>query len=68
MQGVANLFFDSMVKPFMDAYYISIDVPTTVLIGTFYVSFGVIMSLVFDVLYSLLDPRIKIGSNKLSRT
>ncbi len=67
VQGVANLFYDSMIIPFGFGNYISIDVPTTVLVGTFYVSFGVIMTLVFDVLYTVLDPRMKIGSNKHSR-
>jgi ABC-type dipeptide/oligopeptide/nickel transport system permease component len=67
IQGVANLFYDSMILPFEFGNYISIDIPTTVLVGTFYVSFGVIMSLVFDVLYTVLDPRMKIGSNKYSR-
>lgn len=67
VQGVANLFYDSMIQPFGWGNYISIDIPTTVLIATFYVFFGVVMSLVFDMLYTVLDPRMKIGSNKFSR-
>lgn len=67
VNGVANLFMDSLLKPFMDHYIVYIDVPVTILIASFYVAFGIVMSLFFDFLSALLDPRIKIGSNKFSR-
>jgi len=64
IQGVANLFFDALLKPFMDAFYIRMDIPVAVLVATFYMSFGLVFCLIIDVLTSVIDPRIKIGSKK----
>ncbi|MFP4177446.1 MAG: ABC transporter permease [Acholeplasmataceae bacterium] len=66
MQGLANLFFDSLFRPFMSSYYVDIDIETTILISVFYAVFGMIATLLMDTFYVLLDPRIKIGSKKAS--
>jgi oligopeptide transport system permease protein len=64
VQGVANLFFDALLKPYMDHFYVNMDVPVAVLVATFYMSFGLVFCLVIDILTALIDPRIKIGSKK----
>jgi oligopeptide transport system permease protein len=66
VQGLANLFFDALFSPFMDRYYVNIDIETTILISVFYAIFGMIATLLMDTLYVLIDPRIKMGSKKTS--
>ncbi|MBI9009093.1 MAG: ABC transporter permease [Tenericutes bacterium] len=64
IQGVANLFFDSLLSPFMDGYYVFMDIPVAILIATFYMSFGLVFSLIVDIIQSFVDPRIRMGSKK----
>jgi ABC-type dipeptide/oligopeptide/nickel transport system permease component len=69
INGVANLFYDSFVLPYGDLpgiNFVSINVPIALLIVTFYISFGILMSLLFDCIHIWVDPRIKIGSNKFN--
>ncbi len=65
IQGLANLFMDAMFKPYMDIHYVSIDIYTTILIAVFYTTLGLIMALIIDVLYAVVDPRIKMGHKKV---
>ncbi|MGS0972761.1 MAG: ABC transporter permease [Candidatus Izemoplasmataceae bacterium] len=65
IQGLANLFMDAMFKPFMDIHYVLIDINTTVLIGVFYTTLGLIMAFIIDILYVVVDPRIKMGHKKV---
>ncbi len=61
IQGVANLFFDSLLMPFLEGYYVFMDIPVALLIATFYMSFGLVFSLLIDIIQSLIDPRINTG-------
>jgi oligopeptide transport system permease protein len=65
IQGLANLIMDAMFKPYMDIHYVSIDIYTTILIAVFYTTLGLIMALIIDVLYAVVDPRIKMGHKKV---
>ncbi|MFO7969932.1 MAG: ABC transporter permease [Candidatus Izemoplasmatales bacterium] len=62
--GVATWYLDSMYRPMMDTGYYSIVVPNAVIITMFYVTLGLVMTLIVDLLYGLVDPRIKIYSHK----
>jgi len=53
-----------MYRPMMDTGYYSIVVPNAVIITMFYVTLGLVMTLIVDLLYGLVDPRIKIYSHK----
>jgi len=66
INGVANLFFDSLLLPFIIPHIFSIyiNIPIVILIATFYIVFGIVMSLIFDFIHVWIDPRTKIGSNK----
>lgn len=64
MQGVANLFFDSLLRPFMDHYYVNIDVPVAVLVAAFYMTFGMVFCLIIDILTTFVDPRMNMRSGK----
>lgn len=66
IQGIANLYMDSLLRPFMSANYVSIDTNLVAVVTFFYASLGIVMSLVIDMLYVLVDPRIKIGRKKVS--
>lgn len=66
IQGIANLFLESLFKPFMDFHYISIDTNTVVIIGLFYSGIALTMALISDLLYALIDPRMKIGHKKVT--
>ncbi|MFP4178240.1 MAG: ABC transporter permease [Acholeplasmataceae bacterium] len=64
MPGLARLFFRSLFSPFMENTYVNVDVNVTVLIAGFYTLYGLIANFLVDISYSLLDPRIRIGSKK----
>lgn len=66
IQGVANLFMDSLLKPFLDFNYVNIDTNTVVVVSTFYASIALMMSLIADMLYIVVDPRMQIGHKKVS--
>lgn len=66
IQGVANLFMDSLLKPFLDnVKYIHIDTNMVAVVGFFYGSLALIMALIADMLYVVVDPRMKIGHKKV---
>lgn len=64
MPGISSLFFDSMAKPVVDTFHVSIHTPTAVIVSVFYMTLTVSIGLIIDILYMLLDPRIKIGSKR----
>jgi oligopeptide transport system permease protein len=64
MPGLARLFFKSLFSPFMESTYVNVDVNVAVLIAGFYTFYGLIANFFVDISYSLIDPRMKIGSKK----
>lgn len=66
VQGVANLFLESLFKPFLDFNVINIDTNTVVVIGFFYSAIAMVISLISDLLYVVIDPRMNIGRKKVA--
>ncbi|MFU8793466.1 MAG: hypothetical protein ACNA7K_05510 [Acholeplasmataceae bacterium] len=64
IQGIANLFLDSLFTPYLDSTYVNIDTSVIVLIGAFYTFMSLVAVFIMDITYVLIDPRIKIGSKK----
>ena len=64
MRGVATLLFTSMFRPGVDAYYITINTPMTVLISLFYATMTLVFLFLVDVMYAVIDPRIRVGQQK----
>jgi len=66
VQGVANLFLESLFKPVLDFNQVFIDTNTVVAIGFFYSAMALVISLVSDLLYAVIDPRMKIGRKRVT--
>lgn len=64
MSGVATLLFRSMFRPGGGFYYIAINTPMTVMICTFYATITLFFIFLMDILYAIVDPRIRIGKKK----
>ncbi len=64
MQGVATLLFDAMFQPNMGTYYIIINTPMTVLISVFYAAITLFFIFLVDIMYAVVDPRIRVGAHK----
>src|SRR5690554_3895593 len=64
--GIATWFKTSLVSPLGDGNYLSIDTYSLVMIGSFYTFLSLIVTFIVDIIYKFFDPRIKIGSKKLS--
>lgn len=64
IQGIVNLFLDSLFTPLFDTTYVNIDTSVIVLIGSFYTFMSLLAVFIMDITYVLIDPRIKIGSKK----
>lgn len=62
--GVAKLFLNSVYQPIMDTGYFLIDTNIVMLISAFYAVLALSASLFVDVFYSVLDPRMRIGSKR----
>jgi oligopeptide transport system permease protein len=62
--GVAALLFNSLFSPIMGAYYISVDINTTVLVCAFYSGLSMLLVLTADIVLAFLDPRVKMGAKK----
>ncbi len=67
IQGVANLFYDNLIVGFGFGNYVNINIPIAILVAVFYMSFALVFSLVIDILNTLIDPRIKIGSKSFKQ-
>jgi ABC-type dipeptide/oligopeptide/nickel transport system permease component len=63
--GVSVLLFQSLFSPMMDFYILAIDIPVAVLVCLFYTGLGLIVILVIDLIYPLIDPRINMQKSKL---
>ena len=64
IQGVSNLFLDSIVVPTSMYSYLYIDVNVVVAIGILLYGMIMITSVVTDISLSILDPRIRITGKK----
>ncbi|MDY0139248.1 MAG: ABC transporter permease [Candidatus Izemoplasmatales bacterium] len=65
IQGIANLFLDSIIMPTSMYSYLYIDVPVVVAIGILLYGTIMVTSLFADISLSILDPRIRITGKKL---
>jgi len=64
IHGAARLLYDSFIFPTMDYIVIMVNVEVAFVVSVFYVGISLIMYFLFDLLYFIIDPRIKIGSRK----
>ena len=64
MQGTATLLFRSMFRPGVGSYYIAIHTPMVVLISTFYALFTLLFIFFIDIIYAIIDPRIRVGEKR----
>ncbi len=64
VHGLSLLLYRSLFAPMFDFYMLRIDIPVAVLVGTFYAWMGIMMTFIVDLLYPLVDPRIRIGSTQ----
>ena len=62
--GVASWFLRSLVTPNMDSFVLYIDPSVVLMISAFYSALSLIFSLAIDILYCVIDPRIRMGSKK----
>ncbi|MFW5794584.1 MAG: ABC transporter permease [Bacillota bacterium] len=65
IRGLAAWYLDSMHRTIFDTGYYYIIIPNAVIISMFYVLIAVVFTLIVDLLYGLVDPRIKIYSKKV---
>lgn len=65
IQGMANLFFDSMIIPGEMFSQIIIDVPVVVAIGSIFFTVVAVFGLITDFLIVWMDPRIRINGKKM---
>lgn len=61
LNGMANWFLNSMRRPFGDTGYIYIHAPNALIISLFYTVVIMVALLIVDVLFVIVDPRIKMG-------
>lgn len=64
MPGIARLYQKAILNRYMDAFVISIDVNTAVLVSAFYMLLAILASFMADLMYVLVDPRIRIAGHK----
>ena len=67
INGMANLFYDSMIMPYYGMASVYFIIPITMLITSVYLVLGMIVSFIVDIVHALIDPRIRIGSNKYNK-
>jgi ABC-type dipeptide/oligopeptide/nickel transport system permease component len=65
IQGIANLFLDSIIMPTSMYSYLYIDINVVVAIGIFLYGTIMVTSLFADILLSIVDPRIRITGKKI---
>lgn len=65
IQGIANLFLDSIIIPTSMYSYLYIDINVVVAIGILLYGTIMITSLFADILLSIVDPRIRITGKKI---
>ena len=59
-----TFYFRSMFKPGIGSYMIAIHTPMTVLISVFYAAITLFFIFIMDIMYGVIDPRIRVLSNK----
>jgi len=62
VQGTSSWLFNSMFQPFLDAYYVNIDIEPTMLIVIFYAALALGVGFLIDIVYRFLDPRMTLTS------
>ena len=63
LYGASALLMDALIKQ-LPARHIDIDINMAVLIVTFYVVIGLLVTIAVDMLYVLVEPRMRLGSKK----
>ena len=64
LRGAAFLFYESIITPSIDGSFLDVNVEAAYVICAFYIGLVMIMALLSDLSYALIDPRIKMGSKK----
>jgi ABC-type dipeptide/oligopeptide/nickel transport system permease component len=62
--GISDWLFHSLFLKNLENYFVAVNLPPMVIIGTFLTALVMIVGLSVDIVYSLLDPRITIGGKK----
>ncbi len=62
--GVARLLLQSIIMFGSENMYVLVDTDMVTAVTMFYITFIVVMSLIIDIIWALLDPRIKITGSK----
>jgi ABC-type dipeptide/oligopeptide/nickel transport system permease component len=62
--GTSLLLYQALFSPMMGGHYFNVNIPVAVLVCCFYTSMGLAVVLLVDMIYPLVDPRIRIGSKK----
>ena len=62
LRGVSTLLFEAIFHPMMDSHFISFDTPMTVMVCVFYAAITIFFTLLVDISYAIIDPRIKVGT------
>lgn len=64
INGAANLMLKSIITFGSDTKFVSVDTSVVTAISAFYIVFIVVTALIIDIIWALLDPRIKINGTK----
>ncbi len=64
IQGLSNWLLTSLFGSSGNVYYVSVTLPPMVLIGTFLTGLVLLVGLIVDIGYGLMDPRITMGAKK----
>ncbi|MGM0435979.1 MAG: ABC transporter permease [Bacillota bacterium] len=64
IQGLSNWLLTSLMGSSGNVYYVSVTLPPMVLVGTFLTGLVLLVGLIVDIVYGLLDPRITMGGKK----
>ena len=62
--GTSILLYRSLLSPMMGGHYFNVNVPYAVLVCVFYTAMGLFFVFAVDMIYPLIDPRIRMGSKK----
>jgi len=64
--GISRWLFNSLFDVSAGGHFINVNIPSVMMIGMFLTSITLVIGLIVDILYAVLDPRIRLGSIKAS--
>lgn len=62
--GTSLLLYQSLLSSVMGGHYLNANIPMAILVCCFYTALGLVVVLIVDMIYPLLDPRMRMGSKK----